>query len=80
MARGWESKAVESQIEEAGRKSGDRDDRLGPDQVELRQRREGLLLARARLLQDLETARHARYRDMLQQALEHIERELGKVP
>jgi len=77
MARGWESKSVEAQIETA--ESGVSDQRRGPLSLEQRQRlqkKEGLLLARARALQDLETARNPRYRQMLQEVLDHIEREL----
>jgi hypothetical protein len=79
MARGWESKAVESQIEQAATKTDDREDRWNPEQVEIRQKRDGLLLSRARVLQDLETARHPRHRNILQAALDHLERELAKL-
>ncbi len=77
MARGWESKAVESQIEDASR-TASRGSQLNTEQAELRQKREGLLLTRTRILQDLETARHPRHRTILHEALEHIESELAK--
>jgi len=79
MARGWESKAVESQIEDAEAAKGNRDGSLSPRQAELRQKRDGLLLSRSRILQDLATARNPRYRRILQDALEHLERELAQM-
>jgi hypothetical protein len=47
-----------------------------PDQVQLRQRREGLLLQRARVLQEIETARNPRYREMLGEMLRHLDDQL----
>ncbi|MBP1596345.1 MAG: hypothetical protein H6Q05_1722 [Acidobacteria bacterium] len=77
MARGWESKSVEAQIETAEGEAGNQT--RGPlslEQLQQLQKKEGLLLARARALQDLEAARNPRYRQMLQQVLAHLEREL----
>ncbi len=79
MARGWESKAVESQIEDSSKKGENRDDPMSVEQVEIRQKREGLLLSRTRVLRDLENANHPRYREILQQALDHLERELDEL-
>ncbi len=80
MARGWESKAVEAQIET--RESGGRDsveERLSPQQAEMLRKREGLLLSRARVLRDLEVARNPRYRKTLQEALAYLDRELAQI-
>jgi hypothetical protein len=78
MARGWESKAVESQMETAANDNHDADkERLSPEQADLLRKREGLLLSRSRVLQDLEVARHPRYRDILLDALRHLETELA---
>ncbi len=80
MARGWESKAVEAQIEGTERETGDRTiDPYSPAQVERRQKREGLLLSRARAIQELETARNPRYRKLLEETLSHIEHELDQL-
>lgn len=79
MARGWESKAVETQIEDATKGSDLHTERLNSEQAELRQRRDGLLLTRTRILQDLQTARNPRYRDMLQASLAHVERQLAEL-
>jgi hypothetical protein len=78
MARGWESKAVEAQIETAQTGKGNHGDgRLSPDQIELRRKKEGLLLSRTRVLQDLKTARNPRYQKILQDALTQLESDLA---
>ncbi len=71
MARGWESKSIEAQMELAeGHQSA------GARLTEIDKRREGLLLSRARVMRDLENTRNLRYRRMLEQALEHLDHEL----
>jgi hypothetical protein len=78
MARGWESKDVEGQIE-ASAKARHRHADQKPDsgQAEQRRRRESLLLSRSRVLHDLEEARNPRYRTMLSAALTHLDHELA---
>ena len=68
MARGWESKSVESQIEEADT-SLDRGEPLTPEQRELRRKREGLELSRRGVLREIETTRSDVRRASLEQAL-----------
>ena len=75
MARGWESKSVESQIESAG-SHADRGERLTPEQRQLRQKRESLELSRRRVLQELEATRSALRRASLEQALAFLDKEL----
>ena len=75
MARGWESKAVESQQADA-----DRLRRLGPEltddeRVRL-QRRRTLELALAHTQAELGAACRAAHRDMLQQRLDAIRSQL----
>ena len=77
MARGWESKSVETQIEEAGSTSSDIVSEPRKEPLELRRKREGLLLQRSRILQEIEAARNPRYRNMLDQLLNHVESELA---
>jgi hypothetical protein len=68
MARGWESKSVEAQQDEAAR---DRVRRpaLTEAQRASAQHRVALELARARALADLERATSPHHRQMLEQAL-----------
>jgi len=80
MARGWESKSVESQIEAAGsRKSARRGVEPSPVQAERMRQREGMLLSRTRILRDIEQAQNARYREILTAALKHLDDKLSKL-
>jgi len=53
MARGWESKSVEQQQDEAASKK-EHGEVLTPQQIAERQRRQGLELSRQRILQQLQ--------------------------
>jgi hypothetical protein len=80
MARGWESKSVESQMESAGtpRHSGVTK-RPDPQAVQLQYKRDGLLMSRTRVLHDLQAACNARYRAQLEAALSYLDQELAKL-
>lgn len=78
MARGWESKDIESQRESkleyreparhpAAALAGER---------ELTHKRESLLLTRTRVLHDLDRASHPRHRAQLELALAYLEDQL----
>jgi CHASE3 domain sensor protein len=78
MARGWESKSVESQIEAADAKS-DRSEQLTPEERQRRQKRESLELSRRRVLNEIETAQSAVRRASLEQALAFLDREIAEL-
>ena len=80
MARGWESKSVEAQIEssESTCDSPERQ-RLTPNRIESERKKNGLRLARSMVLQELEACQHARYRDILNQALADLEAQLAQL-
>jgi hypothetical protein len=78
MARGWESKSVESQIEEGSRRESGREAR-SRDELERSRKRESLEMSRRSLAHDLETARTETHRAALQNALSFIEGELRKL-
>lgn len=81
MARGWESKHVESQIEAAqsgGAAAQAR--RITIAEAERNQRRNSLLLSRTRVLRDLEAAQNPRYREILRSALKHLDDKLAEIP
>jgi hypothetical protein len=78
MARGWESKSVESQIEGADSKS-EQGERLTPEQRQLRQKRESIELSRRRVLQEIETTRSPVRRTSLEQALAFLDKELAEL-
>lgn len=77
MARGWESKSVESQIEAAHARHGRVKKRLTPDQVEVERKCDSLLLQRTRVLHQLETCHDERYRKTLSSGLAYLESELA---
>jgi len=77
MARGWDSKSVESQIESAeteiqGEKRG-----LLPEAGRLR-KKQSLLLSRSRVLQQLDHSQNPRHQEMLQRALADLDAELAE--
>lgn len=80
MARGWESKSVEAQQEEAVSEEGKERGRLTPEQLAARKRREELGLMRKKLEHDLAAATHPRHREMLEKGLADIDRQLAAVP
>jgi hypothetical protein len=79
MARGWESKSVEQQQEDAKSAEGRKGQLLTPEQVAARQRRLGLELSRKRILQQLELATSPQHRQMLEAALADLDRQLGTI-
>ena len=80
MARGWESKSVEDQIDAA---KADRDaqikPRLTPQQREQSELKQSLRLSRAQTLRRLNAATNDRYRAQLQSALDHLDAQLAQI-
>ena len=76
MARGWESKSVESQMEDG--RSETRGGR-SRDDLELTRKRESLEMSRRNVAGDLERARSETHRSALQHALSFIDDELNKL-
>jgi hypothetical protein len=80
MSRGWESKDVESQQEEAAAKrAGTRQTPPTAEQIRLQTERNSLELSRKRVLKDLEAATHPRRREQLEAALLHLDRKLAEL-
>jgi hypothetical protein len=78
MARGWESKAVESQQEEAARERT-QTRALTTDQRVLAERRRTLELTRARTAADLSRATAPRHRTLLEHSLVAIDEQLAEL-
>lgn len=74
MARGWESKSVESQIDERETR---RDAKELPPATPAEQERAGLMLTRKRVLRDLWNATQPRHRDQLMAALKHLDEKIA---
>ena len=76
MARGFESKSVEEQQAEA-RKEPATNQRLTPEEIEGRRKRDGLLLSRKSVQSQLASTTNAARREMLERALADLDRQLA---
>jgi hypothetical protein len=80
MARGWESKAVESQIEaNQGPDKTTSPSSKSDDQVRREKERQDLQLSRTRIANDLESAKHPNHRKSLEAALAHLDKKLAEL-
>ena len=79
MARGFDSKFVEAQQEEAARGTSTRGRALSPEQRAAEQRRRMLQLTRTRTERDLSRATAPAHREMLQQALAALDHEIDQL-
>ena len=77
MARGWESKSVEDQIQEKQEAAANASRaQLTPEEAQLQAKREGLQMARTRTLSSLQTVCDARYRAHLERVLADLDAQL----
>jgi hypothetical protein len=76
MARGWESKSVEAQIED--NRYDEHKAHLSRAEMELRRKKESLLLSRTRIIKELETSRNPRYKKILTDALADLDEKLAE--
>jgi hypothetical protein len=80
MARGWESKSVESQIEDAeARLERGGALALAAEERERKHQRSGLELSRRRVKLDLDAAQSPVRRTPLENALAHLDEEIRKL-
>lgn len=77
MARGWESKSVEAQQEDATTKSDKPKIRLSAEAAARQRDRETLRLSRQRVLQQLEITQNPKHRDLLQRELAVLDERLS---
>jgi len=80
VARGWESKSIESQIDsaDAARTQGQQP-RISQEELNRQRERESIELSKGRILRELEAATHPVHREQLRAALEHLEGLLAKL-
>lgn len=80
MARGWESKGVESQIEDRaeGRNNKSRNEGWAEDR-ERDQRRAGLEMSRRRIARELEQSKSQTHRAALENALKFLDDQIAKL-
>lgn len=77
MARGWESKSIESQQMETFEVDTRR--RWSAEEIERTRKRESLELSRSRVKRELETARSPVHRTALENALRFLDEEVEKL-
>jgi hypothetical protein len=73
MARGWESKSIEAQQDEAARATRTADRPMTPGDIERTRRRQTLELSRRKAVADLERATTAAHRAMLERAIADLD-------
>ncbi len=80
MARGWESKSVEAQIEESAAAQDVRGNvALTSEQVEQRRRKSDLKLSRSLVVQQLEQSTNERYSELLRRTLADLDKQIGRL-
>ena len=77
MARGWESKAIEAQQEEAAARRSTAAPPISPEDAARSAARATLMLARARALADLQQACAPAHRAMLESAIADLDQRLN---
>ena len=77
MARGWESKSVEAQMEAAEDRASLANRRaVADEEIRLQRERESLELSRTRVLQDIAASANPRYREVLERSLGFLDDKL----
>jgi hypothetical protein len=79
VARGWESKSVEEQQSQAASTPLPAKPALTPAEIASQRQKQGLLLSRRHVIHQLETAQNPRHREILQNALADLDKQLAQV-
>jgi hypothetical protein len=78
MARGWESKSVEGQIEERGRPpQGSPQGMRSAEDMERERKKSRLILDRTRIVRELREAANPRFRAQLEAELAFLDGQIG---
>jgi len=78
MARGWESKSVEAQMESADQSTPSPKRPLTEEEKKAQREADSLRLSRTYLLRQIESSTNERYRETLRKALSEIEQKLAQ--
>ena len=77
MAKGWESKSVEAQIDMAEDRSAAAQAKvLSQETLDLLRKKESILMSRTRVVRDLQNAQNPRYKAVLSKALADLDAQL----
>ena len=79
MARGWESKSVEAQQEDAAGKSSPGKPRLTREEADQFREKESLRLSLRNIIDQLERSQNSQHREMLEHAKTDLERKLEEL-
>lgn len=79
MAKGWESKAIEGQVQDAQSERNNKKTQLTIAQIEANRRKQVLLLSRARVADGLQSSSDSRYRDQLTRALADLDAQISQL-
>jgi len=79
MARGWESKSVESQIEESSSEPSRNKPPASAEELQSRNKRTDLMLSRKRVQQQLERSTSERYSELLRRTLADLDRQIAEI-
>ena len=80
MARGWESKSIEAQIDMAeSHRATKQTIAPSPESLELLRKKETILLSRTRVVRELDNAQNPRYKVVLTKALEDLDKQLTSI-
>jgi hypothetical protein len=79
VARGWESKSVEEQQAQVAFAPSPAKPPLTPAQIASQHHKQGLMLSRQRVLQQLDAAQNPRHREILQRALADLDLQLARL-
>lgn len=79
MARGWESKSVEDQVQQSQSKTKEQNPPSSPQDPDVNRRREVLLLSRKRVERELESSQNPRYKEQLTRALTDLDAQLASL-
>jgi hypothetical protein len=80
MARGWESKSVEAQIEESvANESAKNKAAFTPEELQKHRRKADLILSRRHVLQQLEQSSSERYSELLQRTLAELDAQIAEL-
>ena len=79
MARGWESKSVESQIDAAqsSNRTAVLENSPDPEKLKLIRKRESILLSRTRVVRELKSSQNPRYKALMTKALADLDAQLS---
>ncbi len=78
MARGWESKSVEAQIEESDTENSTNPEQLfSPAERQATIKKSDLLLSRKRILQELDSSGSERYSELLRRTLAGLDAQIA---